>query len=381
MTGTPIRADVRDRPLVVVGVPGNRRLELFRAAAAATGWPEPVVLPWRDLAAGPVEVPAGALVRVDSPGGDVPTERLLRGWDHDPDLYRAEGTGDHHAGFRAALARLADAVAAAPGAHLLQDVDDLVAMCDKRRCHARLEAAGVPVPPAPRTPVRNYREVREAMAAHRWHRVFVKPAHGSSASGVIALATAPGGRIRAVTSAHLARDGDGRPALFNSLRLCTYTTEEEVAAVVDALAPDGLHVERWVPKAGFAGKTIDLRVVVTAGKANHVVVRSSRSPMTNLHLGNARGDLEALKADVGPDAWETAMAVAEAAAGCFATLHAGVDLLATPGWRSFAVCEVNAFGDLVPGVLHEGRDTYAEQLHALDTGRFPVPSAPAGRAS
>ncbi|WP_306369482.1 STM4014 family protein [Nocardiopsis sp. CC223A] len=372
---------IRARPLVVVGVPGNRRLELFRAAAAASGWPEPTVLPWHDLASGPVEVPAGALVRVDSPGGDVPTERLLRGWDRDPDLYRAEGTGDHHAGFRAALARLADAVAAAPGAYLLQDVDDLVVMCDKRRCHARLEAAGVPVPPAPKTPVRGYRELRAAMERHRWYRVFVKPAHGSSASGVIALATAPGGRIRAVTSAHLTRGGDGRPALFNSLKPCTYTREEDVAAVVDALAPDGLHVERWVPKAGFAGKTIDLRVVVTAGKAHHVVVRSSASPMTNLHLGNARGDLEALKAEVGPAAWDAAMAVAEAAAGCFDTLHAGVDLMAAPGWRSFAVCEVNAFGDLIPGVLHEGRDTYAEQLHALDTGRHPVPSAPVGRAS
>ncbi|MDE3720684.1 STM4014 family protein [Nocardiopsis sp. N85] len=372
---------IRERPLVVVGVPGGRRLELFRAAAAASGWTEPVVLPWRDLASGPVEVPDDALVRVDSPGGDVATERSLRGWDRDPDPYRAEGTGDHHAGFRSALDRLAEAVAAAPGAHLLQDVDDLVVMCDKRRCHARLEAAGVPVPPALAGPVGDYRALREAMEERRWRRVFVKPAHGSSASGVIALATAPGGRVSAVTSAHLTRDGEGRPALFNSLRLCTYTREEDVAAVVDALAPDGLHVERWVPKAGFAGKTIDLRVVVTAGKARHVVVRSSDSPMTNLHLGNARGDLEALRAKVGPDRWDEAMAVAEAAAGCFATLHAGVDLMATPGWRSFAICEVNAFGDLIPGVLHEGRDTYAEQLHALDTGRHPVPAAPAARAS
>ncbi|SHJ06932.1 hypothetical protein SAMN05421803_103335 [Nocardiopsis flavescens] len=374
-------AGVRDRPLVVVGVPGNRRLELFRAAAAASGRPEPAVLPWRDLASGPVEVPAGALVRVDSPGGDVATERLLRGWDRDPDPYRAEGTGDHHAGLRTALDRLAVAVAAAPGAHLLQDVDDLVVMCDKRRCHARLESAGVPVPPAVGTPVRGYRDLRTAMEAHGWSRVFVKPAHGSSASGVIALATAPGGRIRAVTSARLTRDGRGGPALFNSLRLCTYTREEDVAAVVDALAPDGLHVERWLPKAGFAGKTIDLRVVVTAGRAHHVVVRSSSSPLTNLHLGNARGDLEALMDDVGPERWDAAMAVAEAAAGRFATLHAGVDLMASPGWRSFAVCEVNAFGDLIPGVLHEGRDTYAEQLHALDTGRYPVPSAQVGSAS
>lgn len=362
------------RPLVVVGVPGHRRLELFDAAAGALGLPGPVVVPWRDLAAGPVELPRDALVRVDSPGGDAETERLLRGWEHTPDLYRAEGTGDQHAGFRAALDRLAEAVRATPGAALLQEPADLVDMCDKRRCHARLAAAGVPVPPALPGPVTGYASLRAAMEAHRWPRVFVKPAHGSSASGVVALATASGGRVRAVTSADLVRGADGSVELYNSLRLRTYTREEDVAAVVDALAPDHLHVERWVPKAGFAGRTVDLRVVVVAGRAAHVVVRSSSSPMTNLHLGNARGDLAALRESVDPHSWEQAMATAEAAAACFPrTLYAGVDLLASPGWREFAVCEVNAFGDLLPGVLHEGRDTYAEQLHALTTGRFPVP--------
>jgi hypothetical protein len=362
------------RPLVVVGVPGHRRLELFGAAAEARGLPAPAVVAWRALASGPVELPGDALVRVDSPGGDAETERLLRGWERTPDLYRAEGTADQHAGFRAALDRLTAAVGAAPGAVLLQEPADLVDMCDKRRCHARLAAAGVPVAPALPGPVTGYASLRAAMDARRWTRVFVKPAHGSSASGVVALATAPGGRIRAVTSADLVRGADGSVELYNSLRLRTYTREEDVAAVVDALAPDNLHVERWVPKAGFDGRTVDLRVVVVAGRATHVVVRSSSSPMTNLHLGNARGDLAALRASVGPRAWAEAMATAEAAAACFPrTLHAGVDLLAPPGWREFAVCEVNAFGDLLPGVLHEGRDTYAEQLHALATGRFPVP--------
>jgi len=34
------------------------------------------------------------------------------------------------------------------------------------------------------------------------------------------------------------------------------------------------------------------------------------------------------------------------------------------------VAEVNAFGDLLPGVLADGRDTYAEQVHALTSGRW-----------
>src|SRR5690606_32550366 len=124
-------------------------------------------------------------------------------------------------------------------------------------------------------------------------------------------------------------------------------------------------------------QTCALPILVVAGRATHVVVRAAKSPMTNLHLGNARGDLAALRDRMGEAAWRSAMRTAEAAAACFPrTLHAGVDLLLSPGWRSSAVCEVNAFGDLLPGVLHEGRDSYAEQLDAVFSGRFTPPATP-----
>ncbi|KIF05512.1 hypothetical protein PL81_12815, partial [Streptomyces sp. RSD-27] len=48
----------------------------------------------------------------------------------------------------------------------------------------------------------------------------------------------------------------------------------------------------------------------------------------------------------------------------------GVDLLPAVGWRRFAVAEVNAFGDLLPGLTGlpgsgaEGLDTYAAQVAA-----------------
>lgn len=356
-------------PLAVVAVPGSRRLRLFTDAVRTAGLAEPALIPWPELAAGPVAVPPGTLVRVDSPGEDAETARLLRGLDRAPDPYRVGGTAAFHAGLRAALDRLAAAVDAAPGARLLQDPAEVALMCDKRRCHAALAAAGVPVPPALDGPVTGYADLRERMAERGWGRVFVKPVHGSSASGVVALAARPG-RVRAVTSADLVRAGP-RVRLYNSLTVRVYEDEADAAAVVDALCADGVHVERWLPKAGLNGRTIDLRVLVVAGRATHVVVRSSTSPMTNLHLGNARGDPDALRERMGETAWREAMAVAEDAAARFPrTLHAGVDLLLAPGWHSSAVCEVNAFGDLLPGVLHAGRDTYGEQVEAVRSGRF-----------
>ena len=366
---------------VVVCVPTNRRLALFTAAVRRSGRPDPVVVPWSALADGTaVSLPDDAWVRVDAPGEDVETARLLRGWSAAPDLYRVEGAADQHRGFVKALDRLGDLVAATPGAGLVQRLDDLVDMCDKRRCHARLAAADVPVPQALPGPITGYRQLRRFMSEHRMPRVFVKPVHGSSASGVIALATASGGRLKAVTSVNLVRDDDGSVRLYNSLRLRTYTTEADVAAVVDTLAPEGLHVERWIPKAGFDDHVVDLRVLVVAGRATHVVVRASRSPLTNLHLGNARGDVDALRDSVGDRAWRSALDTAEQAAAVFgSTLHAGVDLLVSPGWRRFTVGEVNAFGDLLPRVFHHGRDTYDEQLHALSTGGF-TPHSPSPRS-
>lgn len=242
---------------------------------------------------------------------------------------------------------------------------------DKRLCHARLDAAGVPVPQSPTSgtlrAVEGWSDVRDLMAEGALRRVFVKLAHGSSASGVLAVETTASGRIRATTSVERTAAGD----LHNSLRIHRYTDEAQIAAIVDTLAPDGLHIERWLPKASLGSRSADLRVVVVAGRATHAVVRTSRSPLTNLHLGGTRGDLAAVRALAG-DRWAEALSVSERAAACFpGTLCVGVDLLPAVGWRRFAVGEVNAFGDLLPrltglpGSGAEGLDTYAAQVAAI----------------
>lgn len=342
--------------LSVVGNPANRRIAMFAAAVRAAGLPEPVVVPWLDVLRGgelPIPLPGDGPVRVDSPGEDPEVDRLLRGAAAPAEHGELVGLGDWYAGLTAALDKLA-----ATGAWLVPAPADVAVLFDKRACHARLSAAGVPVPASP-GPVTCWDDVA-AFGPGRW---FVKPAHGSSASGVVALAMASGERVLATTSVEMA---DGR--LYNNLKLRRYQTVREVAALIDALATTGpLHAERWFPKATLAGRVIDLRVVVVDGDASHVVVRSSRSPITNLHLGNARGDVAALRAGMGEAAWSEMLVTARAAAACFrGCLQAGVDVMVSRDLRRFAVAEVNAFGDLLPGVLDEhGRDTYAAQVAAL----------------
>ncbi|WP_432062210.1 STM4014 family protein [Streptomyces sp. S1] len=356
---------------VVVGVPAGRRVVFFQDALRSAGLPGARVVSWPDVLRGRARFAAGETVRLDSPGEDPEADLLLRGVG---DPTRVEGTGRWYGRFTAAVAGLAGSVGEA-GAVLVDDPAELPVLFDKRLSHGRLRAAGVPVPASPTSGasapvVRGWADVRALTAGAGMRRVFVKLAHGSSASGVLAVETTGAGRVRATTSVE--RDPAGR--LFNSLRVRRYTSEREVAAIVDALAPDGLHVERWLPKAVQDGRAADLRVVVIDGRATHAVLRTSRSPLTNLHLGGARGDLDAARAAIAAAGgrWTDALKVCERAAAAFpGTRCVGVDLLPASGWRRFAVGEVNAFGDLLPrltglpGGGAEGLDTYAAQVAAL----------------
>ncbi|MGD1217128.1 STM4014 family protein [Streptomyces krungchingensis] len=353
----------------VVGNPENRRVSLFADAVRAAGLPGPRVVAWTDvLHEGGAGFAADEIVRIDSPGENPEVDRLLRGAS---DPTRVEGSARWYHGFMAAMRTLRGGVR-------LDDADDLAVLFDKRACHAVLDAAGVPVPASPTSgadglPVRGWDDVRALMREHRMSRLFVKPAHGSSASGVLAVETGGGGRIRATTSVELAPGG----ALHNSLRVRRYDSEWDIAVIVDALAPDGLHLERWVPKASQLGRAADLRVVVVAGRATHAVVRTSRTPLTNLHLGGSRGDLGTARQAVAAAGarWADVLDVCERAASCFPrTLCVGVDLLPAVGWRRTFVGEVNAFGDLLPrltglpGSGAEGLDTYAAQVAAALRG-------------
>lgn len=367
------------RRWVVVGNGENRRVRLFTEAVRAAGGAAPRVVEWRDvLRDGGREFTGDEIVRLDSPGENPEVDRMLRGAGEQT---RVEGSARWYARFTAAVHSL-------QGGMRLDDPGDLAVLFDKRLCHARLDAAGVPVPPSPTSggelPVRGWDDVRGMLRGDGMRRAFVKLAHGSSASGVLAVETSGSGRVRATTSVEIAPDG----ALHNSLRVRCYTDEREAAAVVDRLAPDGLHVERWLPKASLAGRSADLRVLVVAGRATHAVVRTSRHPLTNLHLGGTRGDLAAAVAAAGGH-WREALDICERAAACFPrTLCVGVDLLPAIGWRRFAVGEVNAFGDLLPrltglpGGPAEGLDTYAAQIAAVDIhlSRLAAPGgdAPAG---
>jgi glutathione synthase/RimK-type ligase-like ATP-grasp enzyme len=376
---------------VVVGNPGCPRVAGFQAALARCGLPPAVLVAYIDLITGrdalEQYVVPGSFVRLESPGRDFDVEKALiaEGAD-EPDVDGPARIGRDEAlrlefdkgriwyprqwfrGFRAVLRKIARQLTGCPGHVVLSPPADVEMLFDKPRCQELFARSGIPVP-AVLGPVRSFDELRLRMREADCREAFVKLAHGSSASGVVAYRT-DGVRQEAVTTVEMARTG-GELRMYNSRLIRRYTRHADVALLIDTLAREGVQAEEWLPKAKLDEHEFDLRVLVIGGKARHVVVRMSKSPMTNLHLGGHRGEVAAVTERMGADAWQEALWTCEGAAALLpGSLHVGVDLLVGPDYRRHAVLEGNAFGDLLPGVACEGVDTYEAEVRAATASDF-----------
>jgi glutathione synthase/RimK-type ligase-like ATP-grasp enzyme len=240
---------------------------------------------------------------------------------------------------------------------------DIAVMFDKPRCHERFSKNNVPVARS-LGKIHCYEHLRQQMQSQGLERVFIKLSHGSSASGVIAY-RANSRFESAITTVERVRE-DGETLLYNSRRIRNYTKREEIADIINILTAEGVIVEEWLPKARLQGCGFDLRVVVIDGEAQHTVVRLGKSPMTNLHLGNERGNIDEFLDKVGDENWQKMKQTCEQAAALFPnSLYCGVDLMILPDWEQHAVLEINAFGDLLPGISYRGLSTYESELKAI----------------
>jgi len=389
---TPIGATRRPPQAVIVGTTGDLRVVGYQAARARAGLAPAALLDYRDLIADPegaaARLRAPARVRIESPGRDpqvlagllthgIATSAALglHHWSH-AQIERQTGERGRLLPPRQlyfGMARVLGALAARardsgtpPAIALVPDIATVLRAFDKTACHRHLAAAGLPVPQALPSPVASFETLIAAMRAARLSRVFVKLQHGSAAAGTVALATSRFG-MSAVTTVEQMPDADG-VRLYNTRALRRHTSLAEIVRLVDALAPHGLHVEAWIPKASIDGRIVDLRVVTVAGEPVFRVLRKSRHPITNLHLGGERADaaglLERMSARAVAALDETCRAVTRVMPGA---LQLGIDIAIATGLARHYVLEVNVFGDLLKGVTdRQGLDPYDVQLRATE---------------
>jgi hypothetical protein len=356
-------------PLTLLATAGSKRVRLMQAARAQLRLPPAQLLEWRDWLRQPtllnVALAHPGLLKIEPPGDDPAAHLLLlqagcRLLDRTPVAAPAHGEllamDAWFAGFTAAMASLTTQLAALPQARVVNAPAEISLMTDKLACQRHLATHGIAIPTV-LGPVHGYEHLQSLLHEHDLDRVYLKPRYGSSASGVVAYRRNKAGRQQATTSATLSRT-DGQTRLFNVKRMARYETPADIAALVDALATQELYAETWLNKPRCGDGHYDLRVLTLAGQPAHRVARIGQHMMTNLHLDNRRGDAAGLLNAADLTALE---ATATHAARAFpASQVTGYDIVVRQGQAR--VLEANAFGDLLPGLLWQGADTYAAQL-------------------
>lgn len=383
------------RPWVIIGNPENRRIECFQKALVSRGVSPACVLSYETLLKGESSlqsVPQDAVVRIESPGENLAVEHLLikaggrasftegsciYGEDDWPWLPQEHGRilapRQSYLGYVSSLRAWAGDGPDLSERLWTTTAKALETQFDKALCQALCASVGIPTP-RPIGVISGWDELWQKMSEAGIERAFVKLANGSSASGIIAIRRRQD-TVSATTSVEVV-NSDYSLSLYNSLKLRRYTNLEEVKSLVDAVAKHRAYAEEWLPKASLGRRVCDLRLLVIAGEPRHAVVRTSRSPLTNLHLGNRRGEIGEFWQRVSDqqmhELWETCGHCAELFSE---SLHLGLDILFTPGFRKHYLLEINAFGDLLPRVTHRGANTYEAQVDAVLGGWTPTEGA------
>jgi hypothetical protein len=362
---------------VLLAHPGQPRVESFQAALAAAGHAPATVVAWRDWLNEPdcltphlTSTRHPIWLKLEAPG-EVPDgmDQLLRqgalayGLPYPPPLLRGELAHGvlGHQGLRTALSGLEAQLTAHPKARCFNPPKDILAMADKLRCQQTLLAGGVPVPPL-HGEIDSFEALAEKLRQSGLRRVFVKPRYGSSAAGVVALESDGHGRFRATTSVEMVETGNrGSLRLFNSLRIRRYAGLQ-VVRLIDALAPHAPYVEQWIPKPRLGQRCFDLRVLTLAQRACHRVARLASHPLTNLHLGNQRGEVEDCLDAAGQAQLDS---TAARAAACFPdSLMAGVDIIVGRGRAH--VLEMNGCGDWLPRLSWQGQTVHQAEIALME---------------
>lgn len=359
-------------PFVLLGVGSGKRVRLMQMARQELGLPPATLVEWRDWLSQPALLDAAlsrpCVFKIESPGDDPSLHyRLLQ--DGCQVLGQAVPAVPEHgelsvsaswfAGFTAAMQRIEASLAGLPHVRVLNAPHELLLMTDKLRCQQHLDAHQVKIPQL-LGPIDDYDHLNALLNEHAMDQVFVKARYGSSAAGVIAYRRNGRGAEQATTSAHLVQSAQGA-RLYNDKRLRRYDRQADIAQLVNLLAAQHAYAEAWIPKPRCGNGHYDVRVVTLGGAPAHHVARVGRRMMTNLHLDNRRAAVDTLL-DV-PDQLALGRAARQAAAAFPSSHVIGLDVVVRRG--SAHVLEANAFGDLLPGLLCEGLDTYAGQLQAL----------------
>src|SRR5688572_28818583 len=249
--------------LGLIGNPENRRIVDFQAAAENQGYAKPICLSYERLLSDLSELERFEvdLIRIDSPGENAAVTNALIALGGGPRGVQQEFgeisfLREYHRGFCTLLQSVGRC--AIPCVNSLRSI---ALMFDKWKCHEIFIEHEIERPDSELAP-KDVSTFLEQMMRKRSGSVFLKPLHGSSASGVCALRW-NADRTQLIAPIRL-QFHSGRARLINSLTVQTYRDLTEIEVILRSLLPQGMIMERWIPKLTLPGGPVDLRVLVIA---------------------------------------------------------------------------------------------------------------------
>lgn len=353
---------------VLIGNPENRRVHFFQEALQQAGQEAALLIPYLSILNGECELPDvlrdGDTLRIESPGENFAVEKkilALGGLENASDLEDERGRIYHPRLWFQGFSKLMTFIAQQAG-HVswFNHPDDIVSMFNKPLCKQIL-----PDYTLPRLPVfSSYDEFFAYAETQAYSRFFIKLNSSSSASGIVAYeCNKRNGKEQAYSTVEIVHGLDGE-RYYNSLKIKKYTAKKEIRNILNFLFTEGAMVESWIPKAKHEDSSYDLRVVGIAGQRRHAIARLSRGPMTNLHLGNQRCAVDEL--ELSTSTWQEIDTLVEKTMQAFPrSLYAGLDILLPRNGKSPVLLEANAFGDLLPNLLHNAENTYLAEINAV----------------
>ena len=346
---------------LTIGYHGSRRVRFWEEVVIANGG-EHQLLTFQQIANdGFPTIQQATTLRITSPGEDFETYKLLLslgGYDEADSLELDRGrirfSRYWYKGWCVVLGKISAWLRQNSDMKAINSPGTIQLAFNKVQCQRHI-AYEVDTPRIFLNELENYEQFIQLFDALKLHQAFIKPWHGSSASGVMAFRKS-GDKQILYTTIHLVQNEGIK--LYNHLKLQKYTKPKTIKTIINEMAQHGLMMEQWIRKKTFRHKSVDFRIVVIGGEAVFTVPRLSPHFITNLHLGNEKGKIETIEARWGTACIEAAKQLAvEAVAAISGLFYAGVDVAIDTNEQPY-VLEVNAFGDMLLDITHKGKTTY-----------------------
>ena len=355
--------NLQNEKFITIGSPDSRRVQFWQQALKQYNCKDEVVTYQQIIANDFPEITEPTTIRLTSTGEDFELEKILMGMGGNSKSHLLSfqkgliySNDFWYKGWCVLLKKIEYWIQQNPLVKIINSPASIQLAFHKLKCQQFLQQKNISTPQTILNRVNDFDSLIEKLESENIHQAFIKPYHGSSASGVMALRQSKG-RLMLYTTIHL-RDGK----LYNHLHLQKYSSIQDIKTIVTKMIPSELMVEEWIRKKTFQGKSVDFRILVINGKPAFVVPRMSNHFITNLHLGNEKGKIEEVEKAWGKpvidDAKELAVQAVDKIGGLF---YAGVDVAISNKNQSY-VLEVNAFGDMLLRIFQNGMNTYEYEL-------------------